>query len=63
MSLKELQINAMNFFFKKTLRLELVEMYASVVVKVFEIVVILSVELAKLRSVEITVVKTKIKRQ
>lgn len=63
MSLKELQINAMNFFFKKTLRLELVEMYASVVVKVFEIVVILSVELDKLRSVEITVVKTKIKRR
>lgn len=62
MSLKELQINAMNFF-KKNLRLELVEMYASVVVKVFEIVVILSVELAKLRSVEITVVKTKIKRR
>lgn len=62
MSLKELQINAMNFF-KKNLRLELVEMYASVVVKVFEIVVILSVELAKLRSVEITVVRTKIKRR
>lgn len=62
MSLKELQINAMNFF-KKNLRLELVEMYASVVVKVFEIVVILSVELDKLRSVEITVVKTKIKRR
>lgn len=62
MSLKELQINAMNFF-KKNLRLELVEMYASVVVKVFEIVVILSVELAKLRSVEITVVKTKIRRR
>lgn len=38
-------------------------MYASVVVKVFEIVVILSVELAKLRSVEITVVTTKIKRR
>lgn len=50
-------------FFKKNLRLELVEMYASVVVKVFEIVVILSVELDKLRSVEITVVKTKIKRR
>lgn len=49
-------------FFKKNLRLELVEMYGSVVVKVFEIVVILSVELDKLRSVEITVVKTKIKR-
>lgn len=62
MSLKELQINAMNFF-KKNLRLELVEMYGSVVVKVFEIVVILSVELDKLRSVEITVVKTKIKRR
>lgn len=38
-------------------------MYGSVVVKVFEIVVILSVELDKLRSVEITVVKTKIKRR
>lgn len=50
-------------FFKKNLRLELVEMYGSVVVKVFEIVVILSVELDKLRSVEITVVKTKIKRR
>lgn len=50
-------------FFKKTLRLELVEMYGSVVVKVFEIVVLLSVELDKLRSVEITVVKTKIKRR
>lgn len=50
-------------FFKKTLRLELVEMYGSVVVKVLEIVVILSVELDKLRSVEITVVKTKIKRR
>lgn len=50
-------------FFKKSLRLELVEMYGSVVVKVFEIVVILSVELDKLRSVEITVVKTKIKRR
>lgn len=50
-------------FFKKNLRLELVEMYGSVVVKVLEIVVILSVELDKLRSVEITVVKTKIKRR
>lgn len=50
-------------FVKKNLRLELVEMYGSVVVKVFEIVVILSVELDKLRSVEITVVKTKIKRR
>lgn len=50
-------------FFKKSLRLELVEMYGSVVVKVFEIVVTLSVELDKLRSVEITVVKTKIKRR
>lgn len=38
-------------------------MYGSVVVKVLEIVVILSVELDKLRSVEITVVKTKIKRR
>lgn len=38
-------------------------MYGSVVVKVFEIVVTLSVELDKLRSVEITVVKTKIKRR
>lgn len=50
-------------FFKKNLRLELEEMYGSVVVKVFETVVILSVELDKLRSVEITVVKTKIKRR
>lgn len=36
-------------------------MYTSVVVKVFEVVAILSAEVDKLRSVEITVVETEIK--